>query len=179
MVTETIDIVTRNVVKYMIKNRSMLCTAESCTGGMVAQTVTAVSGASQMFAGGICCYSEKMKMKLLGVRKQTLDKYSVYSKEVAGEMSAGALEMYDADYAVGITGIAGPGGGTVDKPVGTVYVSVRSREAEIVKEFRLYEEYEEDLTREKIRSITTLKAMLMLCGLFGIPESEVLKNGNV
>lgn len=179
MVTESIDIVTRNVVKYMIKNRSILCTAESCTGGMVAQTVTAISGASQMFAGGICCYSEKMKMKLLGVRQETLDKCSVYSKEVAGEMSAGALEMYDADYAVGITGLAGPGGGTVEKPVGTVYVSVRSRDREIVREFRLYEEYGEDLTREMIRSITTLKAMQMICELCGVSESEVLKNGNV
>lgn len=172
MVTESIDIVTESVVKYMIMNRESLCTAESCTGGMIAQTVTSISGASQIFPGGICCYSEQMKQKLLGVKKDTLERYSVYSKEVASEMSAGALRMYEADNAVGITGIAGPGGGTDEKPVGTVYISVRSREKEIVRELRLYNEYE-DLTREKIRKAATLKAMQMLCELKGIKESEV------
>ncbi len=170
VVTETIDIVTASVVKYMIKNHSTLTAAESCTGGMVCQTITGVSGASGMFTGGVCCYSEEMKMKLLGVRKETLERYTVYSEQTASEMSAGAMKMFGADFAVGITGLAGPGGGTEDKPVGTVYISVRGREREIVRRLNLYEEYE-DLTRGRIRQITTLKAMQMVCELCKIPES--------
>lgn len=169
MVTESIDIVTESVVKYMIMNHETLCTAESCTGGMIAQAVTSISGASQIFPGGICCYSEQMKQKLLGVKKETLDKFTVYSEEVASEMSAGAMRLYEADNAVGITGLAGPGGGTDDKPVGTVYISVRNRSREIVRELRLYEEYK-DLTREMIRRAATLKAMQMICELCGIEE---------
>ena len=122
VVTETIDIVTAGVVKYMIKNSVTMSTAESCTGGMVDECITAVSGASAMFKGGVCTYTEDIKMKVLGVKKETLEKYTVYSSEVASEMSRGAMELFGTDCAVGITGLAGPTGGTEEKPVGTVYV---------------------------------------------------------
>ena len=72
VVTDSIDIVTKSVVKYMIKSGRKLCTAESCTGGMISQTVTSVSGASEMFLGGACTYTEEIKMKLLNVKKETL-----------------------------------------------------------------------------------------------------------
>ena len=81
VVTDSIDIVTKSVVKYMIKSGRKLCTAESCTGGMISQTITSVSGASEMFLGGACTYTEEIKMKLLNVKKETLEqikrKYSV------------------------------------------------------------------------------------------------------
>lgn len=161
VVTESIDIVTKSVVKYMIKNGLRLCTAESCTGGMIAQCVTDVPGASQMFLGGVCSYTEEIKCRVLGVSEKTLAEKTVYSEETASEMSAGALKLFGADVAIGVTGLAGPDGGTEDKPVGTVYVSARNREREIVRRLRLYEEYE-NLDRRKIRLLTTVKALEMV-----------------
>ena len=133
VVTDSIDIVTKSVVKYMIKSGRKLCTAESCTGGMISQTITSVSGASEMFLGGACTYN---------VKKETLEQYTVYSEQTASEMSKGALKLFGADCAVAVTGIAGPSGGSQEKPVGTVYVSVRSRQKEIVRRLELYKEYE-------------------------------------
>ena len=123
-----------------------------------------------MFLGGLCSYTEEIKMKLLGVTKETLEKHTVYSEETASQMSRGALEMFGADAAVAVTGIAGPGGGTADKPVGTVYISVRNEKAEIVRCIRLNEEYDR-LTRGRVRSLTTLKALQMVMELYEIPES--------
>ncbi len=177
VVTESIDIVTKSVVKYMIKNGLRLCTAESCTGGMISQTVTEVAGASQMFLGGACTYTEEVKMKLLGVKGETLEKFSVYSEQTAGEMSSGAMKLFGADCAVAVTGIAGPGGGTEDKPVGTVYVSVRNDRREIVRTLRLDKEYE-NLDRRMIRMITTLKALEMVLELYGQKtEDDINVNG--
>ena len=167
VVTESIDIITECVVKYMIKNLVTMSTAESCTGGMVAEAITSVSGASAMFKGGVCSYTEEIKMKVLGVKKETLDKYTVYSEETASEMSLGAQQLFGTDCAVGITGLAGPGGGTEDKPVGTVYISARYKDREIVRELRLYNEYEK-LDRGMIRKISTLKAMEMVKEVCGI-----------
>ena len=157
VVTDSIDIVTKSVVKYMIKSGRKLCTAESCTGGMISQTITSVSGASEMFLGGACTYTEEIKMKLLNVKKETLEQYTVYSEQTASEMSKGALELFGADCAVAVTGIAGPGGGSQEKPVGTVYVSVRRLE--------LYKEYE-NLDRRKIRMLTTETALRMVLELY-------------
>lgn len=165
LVTESIDTVTKGVVKYMIRNSIRLCTAESCTGGMIAQTITDIPGASQMFLGGVCSYTEEIKVKVLGVDEKTLERYTVYSEQTASEMSRGAMKLFGADAAIAVTGLAGPDGGTDEKPVGTVYVSVRNKEREIVKDLRLYEEYE-NLTRRKIRLLTTLKALEMVLELY-------------
>ena len=155
VVTDSIDIVTKSVVKYMIKSGRKLCTAESCTGGMISQTITSVA----------CTYTEEIKMKLLNVKKETLEQYTVYSEQTASEMSKGALELFGADCAVAVTGIAGPSGGSQEKPVGTVYVSVRSRQKEIVRRLELYKEYE-NLDRRKIRMLTTETALRMVLELY-------------
>ena len=170
LVTESIDIVTKSVVKYMVRKNLTLCTAESCTGGMISQSVTDVSGASAMFLGGVCSYTEQIKQKILGVSEKTLEEYTVYSEQVACEMSDGALKLVGADVAIGVTGLAGPSGGTDDKPVGTVYVSVRNHRGEIVRCLRFYEEYEK-LTRKTIRLLTTVKALEMVM--------ELCENGKV
>ena len=164
-VTESLDIVTADVVKYMIRTGLTLCTAESCTGGMVAEKITSVAGASKMFLGGVCSYTEEIKMKILGVKKETLEKYTVYSEQTASEMSLGALRLFGADTSVGITGLAGPDGGSEEKPVGTVYVSVRNRNKEIVRNLKLYESCE-NLTREIIRKLTVIKALEMVMELW-------------
>lgn len=170
LVTKTLDIVTARVVEYMIAKSITLSTAESCTGGMVSQTVTSVSGASAVFKGGVCSYTEEMKMKLLGVSRQTLERYTVYSAQVASEMSLGVMKLTGSDAAIGVTGIAGPSGGSKEKPVGTVYVSARYKEAEKVCDLMLYKEYE-DMDRNFIRKITTQKALEMLWELMHEQES--------
>ena len=170
LVTKTLDIVTSDVVEYMIAKGITLSTAESCTGGMLSQTVTSVSGASQMFLGGVCSYTEEVKIKLLGVSTETLKRYTVYSGQVASQMSAGIMRLTGSDSAVGITGIAGPGGGTADKPVGTVYVSVRYKDFETVRDLMLYKEYE-DMDRKFIRMATVQRSLEMLQELLRKHES--------
>lgn len=158
---EGLDSVTERVVKYIITSGVTLSSAESCTGGMIAERITGIAGASAVFAGGVVSYSEDVKMKVLGVRRETLDAHTVYSAEAASEMSRGVRELMGTDAAVAVTGLAGPGGGTPEKPVGTVFVSVRYKDREEVRELRLYEEYE-SLDRELIRLLTVRRAFEML-----------------
>ena len=97
-----------------------LVTAESCTGGWVAQAVTAIAGSSGWFERGFVTYSNDAKQELLGVRKETLEAYGAVSEETAREMADGALKKSKGTIALAVTGVAGPGGGTPDKPVGMV-----------------------------------------------------------
>lgn len=102
------------------KNALRLTTAESCTGGGVAWSLTAIPGSSAWFERGFIVYSNQSKQDMLGVRKQTLDRHGAVSEQVAMEMAEGALLHSTADISVAVTGIAGPDGGTPTKPVGTV-----------------------------------------------------------
>jgi len=100
-----------------------IATAESCTGGMVSAALTDVAGSSDVFERGFVTYTNTAKTEMLGVREATLAAHGAVSEEVAREMALGALVNSDADLAVSITGIAGPGGGTDEKPCGLVYIS--------------------------------------------------------
>ena len=105
----------------VLKERNlMLALAESCTGGMVAQSITSVAGSSAWFDRGFVTYSNVSKIEMLGVRAETLEKFGAVSEETALEMAQGCLKHSHAQLSGSITGIAGPDGGTVDKPVGTV-----------------------------------------------------------
>ena len=104
-----------------------LCTAESCTGGWIAKTVTDVAGSSAWFDCGLAAYSYEAKQGLLGVRPETLEHFGAVSRETVIEMVSGALVHSGASVAVAVTGIAGPGGGTEDKPVGTVWIAWKRR----------------------------------------------------
>lgn len=113
------------VVGNGLRERGMtLAVAESCTGGLLSKRITDLPGASDYYLGGVCSYSNDAKMKLLGVKKETLDEFGAVSAQTAEEMAAGAAKVLGADIGVGITGIAGPGGATEDKDVGLVYISV-------------------------------------------------------
>ncbi len=101
-----------------------LATAESCTGGLIAERVTAVAGSSDYFAGGVVAYSNALKQRLLGVAEATLREHGAVSEPVARALAEGACRVLGADFGIGVTGIAGPGGGTAEKPVGTVHVAV-------------------------------------------------------
>ncbi len=104
--------------------------AESCTGGMLASALTGVAGSSDYFHGGAVTYSNESKTAILGVPASVIEKNGAVSKEVAIAMANAAKKRFDADIGVSITGIAGPGGGSFEKPVGTVYIAVSSRKAE-------------------------------------------------
>jgi nicotinamide-nucleotide amidase len=108
-------------------NRDMLVTAESCTGGWIAKTVTDIAGSSAWFDCGMAAYSYEAKQALLGVRPQTLEEHGAVSRETVIEMVSGALVHSGATVAVAVTGIAGPGGGMEDKPVGTVWIAWKRR----------------------------------------------------
>lgn len=112
-----------------------LSVAESCTGGALANAITDVPGASRYFKGGVVAYSNALKIDLLGVSRATLKKYGAVSGRVAKEMAEGIRRRCKTDYGIGVTGIAGPTGGTKEKPVGTVYIALASSKKTGVKRF--------------------------------------------
>ena len=132
-------------------------TAESCTGGLISAAVTDISGASAVFWGGIVSYDNRVKENLLGVEHETLVTLGAVSAKTAEQMAVGAVRALSVDFAVSVTGIAGPGGGTPEKPVGLVYIAVASTKGVItVKENHFKGE------REEVRRQTVETALSML-----------------
>lgn len=117
----------QRVHEAMIAKGKMLVLAESCTGGRIASRLTMLAGASRYFLGSLVVYSNELKRKMLGVSEQTLETFGAVSREVVEEMVAGLMEVADGDYGIAVTGIAGPDGGTIDKPVGTVWCAIMKR----------------------------------------------------
>ena len=105
-------------------NNQTITTAESCTGGLVASMITKISGSSDIFNGSIVTYSNKIKNQELNVKNETLEKFGAVSIEVVNEMLNGVISKFDANFAIAISGIAGPNGGTKNKPVGTVVIGI-------------------------------------------------------
>lgn len=125
--TEAIE---QEIGVLLIAQRRTLATAESCTGGLLAHHITNVPGSSNYFLGGFVAYSNEVKEMILGVRHDTLLAYGAVSQETAQEMAHGARLKMGADVAVSVTGIAGPTGGTPEKPVGLVYIGLSAADAE-------------------------------------------------
>ena len=124
------------VGKILTKKRKTLAIAESCTGGLVSNRITNVSGSSRYFLMGVVAYSNKSKENLLGVSRASLDRFGAVSKQAALEMAKGVKFLAGADIGIGITGIAGPKGAARSKPVGLVYIALVTDKHRIVKEFR-------------------------------------------
>ena len=132
-----------------------LSLAESCTGGMIGCMITSVSGASSFFMGSAVTYSNESKERILGVSHDSLVKYGAVSETVAKEMAEGSLKVYGSDIAASVTGIAGPNGGTPEKPVGTVWMAVTDGKRTVA-----YENHFEG-SRDRIRELTS--EILMVC----------------
>ena len=151
---------TERLAEAMLLHRYMLVTAESCTGGGIAESVTSIAGSSQWFERGYVTYSNESKQELLKVMLDTLTRYGAVSEECAAEMAEGAINNSHADIAVSVTGIAGPDGGSADKPVGTVCFGWSQREQETLTTRIVFAG-----DREEVRRQTVLMALQGLLDL--------------
>ncbi|WP_346689216.1 CinA family protein [uncultured Cloacibacillus sp.] len=125
---EKLDELASRVIEIFREKGLSLALAESCTGGMIAETITNVAGASDIFYGSAVTYVNSAKERILGVTRETLEKHGAVSSECAEEMACGARRVYGADVAMSVTGIAGPGGGSEGKPVGTVWFGLATKD---------------------------------------------------
>ena len=141
-----------------------LAAAESCTGGLVGALVTDVPGASDVFLGSVVAYADAVKRDALGVAAETLRAHGAVSAQAAAEMAAGVRRTLGADVAVAVTGVAGPGGGTADKPVGLVHLHVAAGDAESARELRLHGGRDEIRTRAAVVSLHEVRRLLARIG---------------
>ena len=144
------------VVELLIKHGMKLATAESCTGGLIAQKITSVAGASECFDCGVVTYSNVQKQKLLGVSTETLEKFGAVSEKTVLEMSKGVKTLSGADFGISVTGIAGPGGGTPEKPVGTVWIGICGENLHKAEKFLFKGD------RQQVRETTAQTALKMV-----------------
>ena len=144
------------LVAALTKMKKRIATAESCTGGLVSGAITSVSGASGVFDCGVCTYANHIKHKLVGVREETLSTYGAVSDRTAAEMARGVRLLAGADIGISTTGIAGPLGGTIYKPVGLVYIGI-STELGLHTEKMLLGENNAD--RDRIRELAVTAAL--------------------
>jgi nicotinamide-nucleotide amidase len=138
-----------------------LATAESCTGGLVAGALTEIAGSSDVVDGGFVTYSNEAKAEMLGVSEATLIEYGAVSRPTAEAMARGALTRSSVDCTVAITGIAGPGGGSADKPVGLVHFAAAARDGRLIHREQRYGE----IGRSEVRRLSVIEALNLLLEL--------------
>lgn len=149
--------IVKDIIKIAVDKKIKIALAESCTGGLIAAAFTNIAGASKIFDCGFICYSNNAKTKMLGVKKTTLGKYGAVSPQVAKEMVLGAIKHSNANLALAITGIAGPEGGTKQKPVGLVYIAVCYGGKVKVQEYKFGKK-----TRSEIRKQSLQKSLELI-----------------
>ncbi|MBB5636994.1 nicotinamide-nucleotide amidase [Pedobacter cryoconitis] len=148
------------ILNIMDEKGLTLSTAESCTGGYIAQLITQHAGCSSVFAGGAVAYSYELKESVLGVKAETLAKYGAVSEQTVKEMASGAIINFKTDYSVAVSGIAGPDGGTVDKPVGTVWIAVANKNGVVAKLFNFGSKRAQNIERSAIAALTMILNLL-------------------
>ncbi|MBX5221714.1 CinA family protein [Rhizobium sp. NLR8a] len=149
------------IIRDFTASGQMVSTAESCTGGLIAGALTEISGSSAVVDRGFVTYTNAAKVELLGVQEQTLLRFGAVSEETARQMAHGALFRSRATIAVAVTGIAGPGGGSAEKPVGLVHLAARSRTGALIHRKMLYG----DIGRSAVRLATVKTALEMVHSL--------------
>lgn len=140
------------VVNKLLQKGRTIATAESCTGGLVSERITQIPGSSEIFGCGICSYANDIKQRVLGVAEETLSKYGAVSEQTAQEMAEGVRRLAKSDIGISTTGIAGPGGGTSEKPIGLVYIGIDSKELKTVLKLNI--NYHKTNERDYIRHMT-------------------------
>lgn len=153
-----VETVAARIIAAFSARRLTLATAESCTGGLIIGALTEISGSSAVVDRGFITYSNQAKIDLLGVQPETLERHGAVSRQTAVQMIEGALNRSGCDVAVAVTGIAGPGGGTEEKPVGLVHLAAGSRNGTLLHREMRYG----DLGRSEIRLATVRTALEML-----------------
>ncbi|MCL5992118.1 MAG: competence/damage-inducible protein A [Bacteroidetes bacterium] len=129
------EVITETVGKLLKEKRKTVSVAESCTGGLLGGAFTGIPGSSDYFSGGVIVYSNDAKINILGVPKDIINKFGAVSEETAIELAKNVREKFSTDYGISVTGIAGPGGGTKDKPVGTVWIGISDSKSTVAKKF--------------------------------------------
>jgi nicotinamide-nucleotide amidase len=152
----------REIIEKLIEKKITVATAESCTGGKIAATITDVPGSSAIFGYGMVTYSNEAKTKVLGVKEETLSAHGAVSEETAFEMAKGLQKLSGADCAVSVTGIAGPGGGSAEKPVGLVYMGLAVNGQIYVKKNLFHG------SRDEIRTATVATALDLIAEKAGL-----------
>jgi nicotinamide-nucleotide amidase len=158
MVGQELTQAARALLDLCRSKRLILAAAESCTGGLLAATLTEIPGSSDVFERGFITYSNEAKRAMLGVTPMTLAKHGAVSRETAEAMATGVLAHAPVDLAVSITGIAGPGGAVPGKPVGLVYLAAASRSGRLIQHERKYG----DIGRTQVRRACVIEALAML-----------------
>ncbi len=159
-------VISRDINDAMWEKSVTLATAESCTAGNVAAAITSIPGSSHFYKGGVVCYADEVKVNLLHVNPETLANFGAVSEEVVTEMVKGAMKTFKTDYAIATSGVAGPGGGTPEKPVGTIWLAVADAENVVTNKL------EEDHGREINIARATYAALQMLKELVSDKKEE-------
>ena len=156
----------QQLVEYLIANEITIATAESCTGGLIAKLITDVPGSSTVFIGGVVCYSNEMKLKWLGVKQKSLEQFGAVSEQAVEQMLAGIVAETHSELAVAVSGIAGPTGGTAEKPVGTVIIGVVFQQQKIVRKYHFQG------SRDGVRLNSALMVAQLIRNLLNISHEE-------
>lgn len=160
------DTVVSVTAKLLTQSGATLAVAESCTGGALSTKLTALPGASGYFLGGVVSYANSIKSSVLGVSEESLRQHGAVSREVAVEMATGVRRLYGSDYALATTGIAGPDGGSDEKPVGTVWIALSTPDRTVARKFVFGKLREQNIERAAATAVNLLRLTLLY------PESE-------
>lgn len=143
--------------KLLTEKNKTLCTAESCTGGYISHLITSVPGSSDYFKGAIIAYSNSIKIKLLNVNENDLEMYGAVSEQIVKQMAQNSKQILSADFSIAVSGIAGPSGGTLNKPVGTVWIAIASENQVTAKKFQFGNDRIRNIIRTSVSAFDMLK----------------------
>jgi len=162
----------QKIVTLASEHDATIGTAESCTGGLIGAAITSIPGSSTTFKGGIIAYDNKIKHKLLEVPPGMLHKYGAVSREVARAMAMGAIKALNVDIAVSVTGIAGPGGGSPEKPIGTVWMGLATKIGDKI-DVKVKRHTFGDIGRNKVRDITCYEGLKAITAQIQTQNSSI------